>query len=87
MKAKPQRTCIACRQKKDKSDLIRITKNGAKEISLDKSGKADGRGAYLCDNIQCVEKCIKTRALNRSFKSEVSSEIYDRLKGEYIGKQ
>ena len=58
MKSIPQRTCIGCNTKKDKKDLIRIVKNKNNEISVDKIGKAEGRGAYICDNANCLEKAI-----------------------------
>ncbi len=53
MKNQPQRTCMGCNAKKDKRDLIRIVKNKQNQISIDKTGKKEGRGAYLCPDIQC----------------------------------
>ena len=64
MKKMPQRTCMGCNEKKDKKDLIRIVKLPNGEINIDKSGKMPGRGAYICDNIQCLEKAIKTKLIN-----------------------
>ena len=61
MKNQPQRTCMGCNSKKDKRDLIRIVKNKENEISIDRTGKQEGRGAYLCDDIQCLEKVIKSK--------------------------
>ena len=58
MRQKPQRTCMGCNTKKDKQDLIRIVKNKENEISIDKTGKKEGRGAYICDNIECLEREI-----------------------------
>ena len=55
MKKMPQRTCIGCNVKKDKKDLIRIVKNKKKEINIDKTGKQDGRGAYICNNEECLK--------------------------------
>ena len=55
-----QRTCMGCNEKKNKKELIRIAKNKENEITLDETGKAQGRGAYLCYNIKCLEKAIKT---------------------------
>lgn len=80
MKSLPMRTCIGCNQIKPKKELIRIVKNKANEISIDKTGKANGRGAYICDNIECLEKAIKTKKLERSFETQISQEIYDELK-------
>ena len=71
MKKIPQRTCIGCKVKKDKKDLIRIVKDKENKITLDRTGKANGRGAYICDNIQCLEKAIKTKALERTFEMNI----------------
>ena len=81
MKKIPQRTCIGCREKKDKKDLIRIVKNKEGIITLDRTGKANGRGAYICDNIQCLEKAIKTKALERTFEMSISKDVYNELRG------
>ena len=59
MKKQPQRTCMGCNSKKDKKDFIRIVKNKEQLISIDKTGKKEGRGAYICNDIQCLEKSIK----------------------------
>ena len=75
----PMRMCIACREMKDKSSLIRIVKNEAGEIFLDTSSKANGRGCYICNDKECILKAIKTKALNRAFKCQVDSDILDRL--------
>ncbi len=79
--------CIACRSDIEKGKSIRIVKNKEGEIFIDRNGKAQGRGAYICDSIECIEKCIKTRALNRAFKCEISNEVYEKLKGEYLNEQ
>ena len=53
MKRKPQRTCMGCNTKKDKKDLIRIVKNKENDLNIDRTGKMEGRGAYICDDINC----------------------------------
>ena len=63
MKNIPNRTCIGCSEIKPKKELIRIVKNKEGSIFVDKTSKANGRGAYLCDNIECLEKAIKTKRL------------------------
>ena len=63
MKKIPQRTCMGCNEKKDKKDLIRIVKNKANEILVDKTGKLNGRGAYICNNVECLEKLKKSKRL------------------------
>lgn len=81
MKKIPQRTCIGCKEKKDKKDLIRIVKDKDGNITLDRTGRANGRGAYICDNIQCLEKAIKTNALARTFEMNIDETVYDELRG------
>ena len=82
MKNIPQRTCIGCNEVKDKNKLIRIVKNKEGNIFVDKTGKANGRGAYICNNIECLEKMIKTKKLERTFEIAISPEIYEKLRGE-----
>ncbi len=80
MKKLPQRTCIGCGMQKDKKDLIRIVKNKQGEISLDKTGKLPGRGAYICDNTECLEKAIKSKRLEKSFEMKIEDTIYEELR-------
>lgn len=80
MKDLPKRTCIGCNEIKLKKELIRIVKNKEGQILVDKTGKANGRGAYICDNIECLEKAIKTKRLERNFETKISNEIYEELK-------
>ena len=90
LKKIPQRTCMGCNTKKDKSELIRIVRNKENQIMIDKTGKQDGRGAYICNNIECLEKAIKTKRIERVLDIKISDEIYENLKklingGEFIG--
>ncbi len=85
MKNIPQRTCIGCNEKKDKKDFIRIVKDSKNNISIDKTGKANGRGAYICDNIECLEKAIKNKRIEKSFKMDIDEEVYKNLR-ELINK-
>ena len=77
------RMCIVCRDRSDKKELVRVVRNKNGEIFLDKTGKANGRGAYVCKAKGCFDKLKKTRALNRAFKCEIPLEIYEKL-GEEI---
>ena len=86
MKRQPQRTCMGCNVKKDKKEFIRIVKNKENEINIDKTGKMEGRGAYICDNIECLEKAIKSKKLERSLKTKIDLQIYESLRGVMIGK-
>lgn len=82
----PQRSCMGCNLKKDKKDLIRIVKDQAGNISIDKTGKAPGRGAYLCDSIECFEKAKKTKKLERALDTQIGEEIYETLRSMIGGK-
>ena len=81
MKKMPQRTCMGCNTKKDKKDLIRIVKNKDGEINIDKTGKMQGRGAYLCNNIECLKTAIKTKRLEKVFEQQIDNDIYEKLRG------
>lgn len=81
MKNIPQRTCIGCNIKKDKKEFIRIVKDNQNNISIDKTGKANGRGAYICDNIDCLEKAIKSKRIEKNFKMSIDESVYKNLRG------
>ena len=67
LKKIPTRTCIGCGEQKPKNELIRIVKNQTGEIKVDKIGKLSGRGAYICDNSECLEKAIRSKKLEKAF--------------------
>lgn len=72
------RMCIACRERKEKEELICINKNKNNSFKIS-TGYDDGRSCYICKNKACIELAIKKRALNRSFKCEVDKKIYEEL--------
>lgn len=82
MKKIPKRTCIGCNQEKEKKELLRIVKNKEGTIFFDQTGKANGRGAYLCKNQDCLEKTIKTKRLEKIFETKIDSKLYEALKEE-----
>ncbi len=86
MKKIPQRTCLGCGETKPKKELIRIVKQNDGQIFIDKTGKANGRGAYICNNIECLDKAIKSKRLNKNFETEINNEIYENLRGVIIDK-
>ena len=86
MKSIPLRTCMGCNDKKPKKELVRIVKNNEGQISLDKTGKAQGRGAYICDNPECLEKVIKSKRLEKVLESSISEEVYNNLRGVIVDK-
>lgn len=83
MKHVPLRSCIVCRQQKDKSELLRIVRSSDGEISLDTTGRAAGRGAYVCNCDECVTGAVKKRVFNRVFKEQVDGSVYERLLEDY----
>ena len=86
MKKIPQRTCMGCNEKKAKNELIRIVKNKQNEIMIDRTGKKEGRGAYICDKIECLEKAIKSKRLEKVLETKISEEIYNDLRGVILDK-
>ena len=72
-KHKPQRTCIACRETKDKRDLIRVVRTPAGDFIIDPTGKANGRGAYLCRQTSCWEKGLQKQRLAQALKVNLSA--------------
>ena len=77
--------CIACREMQDKRNMLRIVKNAEGEISLDKTGKKAGRGAYICPKKECFEKLKKYKLINKAFSSPVNDELYDEIMEEFLG--
>lgn len=76
----PQRTCLGCQAKKDKRELVRIVRSPEGKISVDLTGKKQGRGAYICPDQECLEKVIKSKRLERSLETTISQEVYEILK-------
>ena len=79
----PLRMCIACRTMQEKNSLLRVVKNNQGEIFVDFTNKANGRGAYVCNNKDCFDKCVKTKALNRAFKCEIEDKVLEELKENF----
>ncbi len=86
MKKIPQRTCLGCMQSKNKSELVRIVKQNDGKIFVDKTGKANGRGAYICNNVECLDKAIKSKRLEKNFETKIDNEIYESLRGVIVDK-
>lgn len=78
----PLRKCLGCNEQKDKRALIRVVKNKEGEISLDLTGKANGRGAYICKSLSCFEKAYKRKAIERALQIKIDEEIYDAMRKE-----
>ncbi len=78
----PLRQCVGCMTAKPKKELVRIVKSKDGIISLDSTGKAAGRGAYICKDQECLKKAEKKKAFNRSFQQDVEKEVYEQLSEE-----
>lgn len=79
-KKKPERMCVACRKRAEKEALLRVVKDKNGVLMVDLTGKAEGRGAYVCAEEACVAAAEKKSCLSRAFKMRVEGEIYERLR-------
>jgi len=78
----PLRMCLGCGEMKPKKELIRVVKSSEGEISLDLTGKKSGRGAYVCNSLECLKKARKTRRFEKAFSCQISEEIYNGMEKE-----
>lgn len=83
----PLRQCIGCGEMKNKKEMIRVIKTPQEEIMLDTTGKKNGRGAYICNSIDCLNKAIRQKGLERSLKIEIPKNIYDSLLMQFTNTQ
>ena len=82
IKKVPQRMCVGCMQMQEKSALLRIVKQSDGTVSIDPTGKKNGRGAYICKNSSCLQKAIQAKKLERAFSMQLPDEVYSRLQKE-----
>lgn len=75
----PQRTCIVCRQVKEKRELVRLVRTPEGSIEIDRSGKMTGRGAYLCHRPQCWETGLKNNKLEHALRGKLTGANRERL--------
>ena len=73
----PMRMCVGCAEMKSKNELIRVIKTPENEIVLDATGRKNGRGAYICSNMECLKKARKSKGLERSLTVARPTEVYD----------
>ncbi|MGN0784562.1 MAG: RNase P modulator RnpM [Candidatus Aphodomorpha sp.] len=76
----PMRMCVACREMRPKKELIRVVRTPEGGVTLDRTGRANGRGAYLCDSVDCLSRAVKTRALERALETRIDESIFDSLR-------
>ncbi len=81
----PLRQCVGCGQMKAKKEMMRVIRTPEGDIVLDVTGKKNGRGAYLCQEEECLRMAIKNKGLERSFKMSIDKSIYEKLQKEYEG--
>ncbi len=79
MKKVPMRTCVVSKEKCEKRDLLRIVRTPEKEVIIDETGKANGRGAYLKKDAEVIEKARSTKALEKILEVTIPDQIYDEL--------
>ena len=80
----PMRMCNGCMEMKPKKELIRVVKTNEEEVLVDLTGKKSGRGAYVCKSIECLEKAFKAKRLNKNLQTNISDDIYNKLKEEIL---
>ncbi|MBO1719204.1 YlxR family protein [Extibacter sp. GGCC_0201] len=78
----PMRKCVGCQEMKGKKEMIRVIRTEDGEFLLDATGKKNGRGAYVCKARACLEKAVKNKGLERSFKQSIPREVYEKLEKE-----
>ena len=83
VKKVPMRMCICCREMKPKKEMLRIVKTAGGDIVLDKTGKLNGRGAYICGKAECVKKLKKSKMLNRIFSQDVPDDMYAKIEEDF----
>ena len=84
--SKEIRTCMGCRKKENKHNLIRIVNNKTDGVMIDKMQKLYGRGAYICKSEECLNKAIKNKALSRALKTNIDNDKYNELRGVLLDK-
>lgn len=75
----PMRMCVGCREMKPKAELMRVVKPQEGGPAVDRTGKAPGRGAYVCENAECLRRAQKTRALERALDAKIDDAVFDGL--------
>ena len=78
----PLRQCVGCSERKPKGDLLRVVRTPEGDIALDKTGRKNGRGIYICHNVKCFNKARKSGRISTHLETEIPPEIYDALEAE-----
>ncbi len=83
MKNIPQRTCVGCGTSKPKKELIRIVVTKEGDVFVDKTGRKNGRGAYICDDVKCFKQALKKKSLERSLKTSLTEKVLEEIETEF----
>ncbi len=75
----PQRRCVGCGEHFAKGELWRIVRSKDGEVTLDKTSRAAGRGAYICKNIKCLGLARKARRLESNLETSIPDSVYEAL--------
>ncbi len=75
----PMRKCLGCGEMKEKKQLIRVVRSKELVYEIDLTGKKNGRGAYICHSVDCFNKAVKSKGLERAFSSKIPEEVYTAL--------
>ncbi len=78
----PMRMCVGCREMKPKVELLRVVKPQEGDAHIDRTGKAQGRGAYVCGQIECLRKAKKSRALERALEAQIDEAVFAQLEAQ-----
>ncbi len=76
----PQRMCVGCQEMKGKRELTRVVRTPENELLIDPTGKKAGRGAYLCPQLECLEKAVKGKRLEKALQVSIGDEIISQLR-------
>ncbi len=80
----PQRMCVGCQEMKPKRDMVRVVRTPDEKIEIDLTGKRSGRGAYICPQLECLDKALKGKRLDRALQRPITQEVIDALKQELV---
>jgi len=78
----PQRMCVGCREMKNKKELIRVVRTPEGSVEIDTTGKKSGRGAYVCDDSECLHLAVKGKRLQKALQHEVTEDLLNLIKGQ-----
>ena len=81
----PARRCVACNEQKEKNNLLRIVRTPEGSIEIDQTGKKNGRGAYICKNIDCLNKVIKSKRLEKNLDIAIDNDFYEEIRRTIVG--